>query len=158
MNQLQKNSPVPVQNFTIIPQSPFHVKIIYQSLFCIEIISGSNNLTIRDGSYTRNGVDIFAPIPGFQVDLNSKLNKQINEWMKILVISFQTFLESFMNEMQSVKVHIKEEDAQSSPMGVEQMDFMSTGMNFLSHNSPLTHKVNIYNTPMLVCLFCYYFG
>ena len=65
---------VPVQTFTIMPQSPTLLRIAYQGMYCLELrLRGGGLVSLRDGAYSRfdrsNVVDEFTPTQGLKVPL-----------------------------------------------------------------------------------------
>ncbi|XP_050305905.1 mediator of RNA polymerase II transcription subunit 14 [Anthonomus grandis grandis] len=74
------NTKVPVQTFTIMPQSAILLRITFQGMYCLELkIRGGGLVSIRDGAYSRfdmcNVVSVFFPTPG----LKTFLSKYIDE-------------------------------------------------------------------------------
>lgn len=60
---------IPVQTFTILPQSPTFIRFAYQGTYCLEIrLRGGGMVSIRDGAYSRfdksNVVEEFTPTQG----------------------------------------------------------------------------------------------
>lgn len=60
---------VPVQTFTLMPQSHTLVRLVYQGMYCLELrLKGNGVVTIRDGAYSRfdrsNVVDDLTPTQG----------------------------------------------------------------------------------------------
>lgn len=71
---------VPVQTFTIMPQSCTLIRLAYQGMYCLELrIRGSGLVSLRDGVYSRfdrsNVVDVFFPTQG----LKTFLSKYVDE-------------------------------------------------------------------------------
>lgn len=63
---------VPVQTFTIMPQSPTLVRVTYQGIYCLELrLRGGGLVSLRDTAYSRfdrtNVVSDFSPTPGLKV-------------------------------------------------------------------------------------------
>lgn len=62
---------VPVQTFTIMPQSCVLIRLTYQGMYCLEIkIRGGGLVSVRDGAYSRfdmcNILSVFFPTPGLK--------------------------------------------------------------------------------------------
>ncbi|KAJ8973061.1 hypothetical protein NQ317_018789 [Molorchus minor] len=108
---IQNNRPqVPVQTFTIMPQSCMLIRLAYQGMYCLELrIRGSGLVSLRDGAYSRfdrsNVVNVFSPTQG----LKAFLSKYVDETAV------------FRRRSQS------EDDNPPSPMEVE-------GSGFLGHH------------------------
>lgn len=71
---------VPVQTFTIMPQSPTLLRLSYQGMYCLELrLRGGGLVSLRDGAYSRfdrsNVVDEFHPTQG----LKTFLSKYVDE-------------------------------------------------------------------------------
>lgn len=71
---------VPVQTFTIIPQSCTLIRIAYQGMYCLELrIRGGGLVTIRDGAYSHfdrsNLVDVFSPTQGLRAFLSQYVDE-----------------------------------------------------------------------------------
>ncbi|XP_032682223.1 mediator of RNA polymerase II transcription subunit 14 isoform X1 [Odontomachus brunneus] len=71
---------VPVQTFTIMPQSVTLVRIAYQGMYCLELrLRGGGLVSLRDGAYSRfdrsNVVEEFTPTQG----LKGFLSKYVDE-------------------------------------------------------------------------------
>lgn len=71
---------VPVQTFTIMPQSCTLIRLAYQGMYCLELrIRGAGLVSLRDGAYSRfdrsNVVDVFSPTQG----LKAFLSKYVDE-------------------------------------------------------------------------------
>ncbi|KAF7268704.1 mediator complex subunit 14 isoform X1 [Rhynchophorus ferrugineus] len=71
---------VPIQTFTIMPQSSTLIRIAFQGMYCLELrIRGGGLVSLRDGAYSRfdrsNVVDVFSPTPG----LKTFLSKYVDE-------------------------------------------------------------------------------
>lgn len=71
---------VPVQTFTIMPQSPTLLRVAYQGMYCLELrLRGGGLVSLRDGAYSRfdrsNVVDEFTPTQG----LKAFLSKYVDE-------------------------------------------------------------------------------
>ncbi|XP_018576450.1 mediator of RNA polymerase II transcription subunit 14 [Anoplophora glabripennis] len=101
---------VPVQTFTIMPQSCTLIRLAYQGMYCLELrIRGAGLVSLRDGAYSRfdrsNVVDVFSPTQG----LKAFLSKYVDETAV------------FRRRSQS------EDDNPPSPMEVE-------GSGFLGHH------------------------
>lgn len=63
---------VPVQTFTIMPQSPTLIHITYQGMYCLELrLRGGGLVSLRDAAYSRfasaNVINEFTPTPGLKV-------------------------------------------------------------------------------------------
>lgn len=63
---------VPVQTFTVMPQSPTLVRLTYQGMYCLELrLRGGGLVSLRDAAYSRfdrtNVVNEFSPTPGLKV-------------------------------------------------------------------------------------------
>lgn len=63
---------MPVQTFTIMPQSPTLVRVTYQGIYCLELrLRGGGLVSLRDTAYSRfdrtNVVSDFSPTPGLKV-------------------------------------------------------------------------------------------
>jgi len=66
---------VPVQTFTIMPQSPTLLRVAYQGMYCLELrLRGGGLVSLRDGAYSRfdrsNVVDEFTPTQGLKVTVS----------------------------------------------------------------------------------------
>ncbi|PSN29847.1 Mediator of RNA polymerase II transcription subunit 14 [Blattella germanica] len=71
---------VPVQTFTIMPQSPTLLRLAYQGMYCLELrLRGGGLVSLRDGAYSRfdrsNVVEEFTPTQG----LKAFLSKYVDE-------------------------------------------------------------------------------
>ncbi|XP_054267906.1 mediator of RNA polymerase II transcription subunit 14-like [Macrosteles quadrilineatus] len=71
---------VPVQTFTIMPQSPTLIRLTYQGMYCLELrLRGGGLVSLRDAAYSRfdrtNVVSDFSPTPG----LKAFLSKYVDE-------------------------------------------------------------------------------
>lgn len=71
---------VPVQTFTIMPQSPALIRLTYQGMYCLELrLRGGGLVSLRDAAYSRfdrtNVVNEFTPTPG----LKAFLSKYVDE-------------------------------------------------------------------------------
>ncbi|XP_049856745.1 mediator of RNA polymerase II transcription subunit 14 [Schistocerca gregaria] len=71
---------VPVQTFTIIPQSSTMLRLSYQGMYCLEVkMRGGGLVSLRDGAYSRfdrsNVVEEFTPTQG----LKAFLSKYVDE-------------------------------------------------------------------------------
>jgi len=76
---MQRNAPL-VQTFSILPQSPTHVKIIFYSIYCVDIhIRGEGIVSIRDGSFSmfdqRKPMEELIAIPGFKAFLSKYVDE-----------------------------------------------------------------------------------
>ncbi|XP_015120340.1 mediator of RNA polymerase II transcription subunit 14 isoform X1 [Diachasma alloeum] len=77
---LNSRPQVPVQTFTIMPQSVTSVRLAYQAMYCLELrVRGGGLVSLRDGAYSRfdrsNVVDDFTPTQG----LKTFLSKYVDE-------------------------------------------------------------------------------
>uniref|UniRef100_A0A1B6LA62 Mediator of RNA polymerase II transcription subunit 14 n=1 Tax=Graphocephala atropunctata TaxID=36148 RepID=A0A1B6LA62_9HEMI len=71
---------VPVQTFTVMPQSPTLIRLTYQGMYCLELrLRGGGLVSLRDAAYSRfdrtNVVNEFSPTPG----LKAFLSKYVDE-------------------------------------------------------------------------------
>ncbi|XP_039277838.1 mediator of RNA polymerase II transcription subunit 14 [Nilaparvata lugens] len=71
---------VPVQTFTVIPQSPTLIRLAYQGMYCLELrLKGGGLVSLRDGAYSRfdrtSVVNEFTPTPA----LKTFLSKYVDE-------------------------------------------------------------------------------
>jgi hypothetical protein len=67
---LQKHLITPT--FTVLPQSPTHVRVVYRSVYCLDLqCRGANLISVRDGAYSmfesNKAVEGLNPIPNLQV-------------------------------------------------------------------------------------------
>jgi len=61
--------------FSIVPQSPTHVRIIYRNYYCLDLQCRHRRLvSVRDGAYstfeTNKVVECLNPIPNLQVSVS----------------------------------------------------------------------------------------
>jgi len=81
--------------FSVIPQSPTHVRIIYRSMYCLDLqCRGSNLVSVRDGAYSmfesNKAVEGLNPIPNLQVIIiygNAFFQIGWHEITQLLIIS-----------------------------------------------------------------------
>lgn len=62
----------PLASFSIVPQSPVHIRLIFRNLYCIDIhCHRGNEVTLRDGAYsmfdTSKVVEGLNPTQGLKV-------------------------------------------------------------------------------------------
>ncbi|EEB11666.1 CRSP complex subunit, putative [Pediculus humanus corporis] len=109
---------IPVQTFTILPQTPTFIRFAYQGTYCLEIrLRGGGMVSLRDGAYSRfdksNVVEEFTPTQGLK-----------------------TFLCKYVDETAALRRRSQcEDDDPPSPIT---MDSDGSGMTFLGshHRSP----------------------
>ena len=58
--------------FTVLPQSPTHIRLVFRSHYCVEVFCrGNGTVGVRDGAYsmfdTREVVEGLSPAPGLRV-------------------------------------------------------------------------------------------
>uniref|UniRef100_A0AAQ4PVN1 Mediator of RNA polymerase II transcription subunit 14 n=1 Tax=Gasterosteus aculeatus aculeatus TaxID=481459 RepID=A0AAQ4PVN1_GASAC len=93
------------QCFSILPQSPTHIRLAFRSMYCIDIYCRSRGVVaIRDGAYSlfdnTKIVEGFYPAPGLK-----------------------TFLNMFVDSNQDARRRsVNEDDNPPSPVGVDMMD------------------------------------
>ncbi|XP_041857953.1 mediator of RNA polymerase II transcription subunit 14 isoform X2 [Melanotaenia boesemani] len=104
------------QCFSILPQSPTHIRLAFRNMYCIDIYCRSRGVVaIRDGAYSlfdnTKIVEGFYPAPGLK-----------------------TFLNMFVDSNQDARRRsVNEDDNPPSPIGVDVMD---TLMNQLAPQQP----------------------
>ncbi|KAK2850101.1 hypothetical protein Q7C36_008884 [Tachysurus vachellii] len=99
------------QCFSILPQSPTHIRLAFRNMYCIDIYCRSRGVVaIRDGAYSlfdnTKIVEGFYPAPGLK-----------------------TFLNMFVDSNQDARRRsVNEDDNPPSPVGVDVMDTLMTHM------------------------------
>ncbi|XP_028993149.1 mediator of RNA polymerase II transcription subunit 14 isoform X2 [Betta splendens] len=105
------------QCFSILPQSPTHLRLAFRNMYCIDIYCRSRGVVaIRDGAYSMFDntkiVEGFYPAPGLK-----------------------TFLNMFVDSNQDARRRsVNEDDNPPSPVGVDMMDSL---INQLPHQQQL---------------------
>ncbi|XP_061081608.1 mediator of RNA polymerase II transcription subunit 14 isoform X1 [Conger conger] len=96
------------QCFSILPQSPTHIRLAFRNMYCIDIYCSSRGVVaIRDGAYSlfdnTKIVEGFYPAPGLK-----------------------TFLNMFVDSNQDARRRsVNEDDNPPSPVGVDMMDTLA---------------------------------
>nr|XP_018906970.1 PREDICTED: mediator of RNA polymerase II transcription subunit 14 isoform X1 [Bemisia tabaci] len=108
---------VPVVTFTVVPISAQVVRVVYLGFYCLELrFEGDDELTIRDGAYSRfdrtNVINDFLPTPGLKA-----------------------FLSKYIVEGAAMRRHSKSEDDNNPPSPVSVDPTESSGLRF---QHPLT--------------------
>ncbi|XP_037136584.1 mediator of RNA polymerase II transcription subunit 14 isoform X2 [Syngnathus acus] len=99
------------QCFSILPQSPTHIRLAFRNIYCIDIYCRSRGVVaIRDGAYSlfdnTKIVEGFSPAPGLK-----------------------TFLSMFVDSNQDARRRsVNEDDNPPSPVGVDMMDTLVSQM------------------------------
>ncbi|MEQ2212774.1 Mediator of RNA polymerase II transcription subunit 14 [Xenoophorus captivus] len=113
------------QCFSILPQSPTHIRLAFRNMYCIDIYCRSRGVVaIRDGAYSlfdnTKIVEGFYPAPGLK-----------------------TFLNMFVDSNQDARRRsVNEDDNPPSPVG---MDVMDSLMNHLqAPQQPQTMRGGVY--------------
>ena len=121
-NSQQRNTAI--QTFTILPQSPTHVKIMFYNIHCVDVQFRADGLVqIRDGSFSMfdqtKPLDDLEPIGGFKA-----------------------FLSKYVDEtVLSRRTSQTEDDNPPSPLTLDQD---SSGLRFAPHHTPPSNPL----TPM----------
>ncbi|RXM31623.1 Mediator of RNA polymerase II transcription subunit 14 [Acipenser ruthenus] len=125
------------QCFSILPQSPTHIRLAFRNMYCIDIYCRSRGVVaIRDGAYSlfdnTKIIEGFYPAPGLK-----------------------TFLNMFVDSNQDVRRRsVNEDDNPPSPVGVDAMDTMMSQLQPLQFGKqpggtgayPLTSPPTSYHT------------
>ncbi|XP_041115002.1 mediator of RNA polymerase II transcription subunit 14-like isoform X1 [Polyodon spathula] len=125
------------QCFSILPQSPTHIRLAFRNMYCIDIYCRSRGVVaIRDGAYSlfdnTKIVEGFYPAPGLK-----------------------TFLNMFVDSNQDMRRRsVNEDDNPPSPVGVDAMDTMMSQLQPLQFGKqpggtgayPLTSPPTSYHT------------
>ncbi|RXN01880.1 Mediator of RNA polymerase II transcription subunit 14 [Acipenser ruthenus] len=125
------------QCFSILPQSPTHIRLAFRNMYCIDIYCRSRGVVaIRDGAYSlfdnTKIIEGFYPAPGLKA-----------------------FLNMFVDSNQDVRRRsVNEDDNPPSPVGVDAMDTMMSQLQPLQFGKqpggtgayPLTSPPTSYHT------------
>ncbi|XP_038140730.1 mediator of RNA polymerase II transcription subunit 14 isoform X2 [Cyprinodon tularosa] len=108
------------QCFSILPQSPTHIRLAFRNMYCIDIYCRSRGVVaIRDGAYSlfdnTKIVEGFYPAPGLK-----------------------TFLNMFVDSNQDARRRsVNEDDNPPSPVGVDVMDSLMTQLQSHQQAQPM---------------------
>ncbi len=127
------NQPVPA--FSVLPQSPTHVRVIFRNVYCIDIhFRGNSIIAVRDGAYsmfdTSKVVEGLTPIPLFKAFLN-------------------LFVDDSVTASHARRRSANEDDNPPSPMGMDTMDTFMTHPQNVGSPAPRQQKDGLrFHSPM----------
>ncbi|KAI0224052.1 Mediator of RNA polymerase II transcription subunit 14 [Lamellibrachia satsuma] len=113
----------PLASFSIVPQSPVHIRLIFRNLYCIDIhCHRGNEVTLRDGAYsmfdTSKVVEGLNPTQGLKAFLNM-------------------YVDETMSSSQTRHQSTTEDDNPPSPFGMDTLDSL---LSQPLSNSPSTAR------------------
>uniref|UniRef100_A0A8B9LG97 Mediator of RNA polymerase II transcription subunit 14 n=1 Tax=Astyanax mexicanus TaxID=7994 RepID=A0A8B9LG97_ASTMX len=111
------------QCFSILPQSPTHIRLAFRNMYCIDIYCHSRGVVaIRDGAYSlfdnTKIVEGFYPAPGLKVK-----NFNTPNWIPLLKVYISAIHVIFF-----LRRSVNEDDNPPSPVGVDVMDTLMPHM------------------------------
>ncbi|RWS16530.1 Mediator of RNA polymerase II transcription subunit 14-like protein [Dinothrombium tinctorium] len=146
---LNSRPQVPVQTFTIVPQSSTHIRLLYRNTYCVDVILQMDDLVaIRDGAYSLfdkgKVLEELTPIQGLKAFLNKFVDRSATQ-MRRLSQTEDDNPPSPITQFESVEAYLFQtgQTKTASPLNIQQSSDSSLLSSVNTSNiRPLHQQLN----------------